>query len=114
MTTNTRHNTLLCVTPTVQNTSAVGGGPAFDASSLNTSFTTGVAPVQVNLTGPREGRTRCRRTVVLGMATTSAEMVRWVCKKETFVLPYPTRFSSALRRVSGLSGLAMTFFLCYV
>jgi len=50
----------------MQNTSTVGtgSGPDFDASSLNASFTTGVAPVQVNLmalrktsswVGPREG-----------------------------------------------------------
>jgi len=40
----------------MQNTSTVGtgSGPDFDASSLNTSFTTGVVPVQVNLTAPRE------------------------------------------------------------
>jgi len=40
----------------MQNTSTVGtgSGPDFDASSLNTSFTTGVAPVQVNLMAPRK------------------------------------------------------------
>jgi len=40
----------------MQNTSTIGtgSGPDFDASSLNASFTTGVAPVQVNLTAPRK------------------------------------------------------------
>jgi len=45
------------------------------------------------------------------MATVIAEMVRWMRKRETFVLPYPMQFSSALWRASCLSGLTMTFVL---
>ena len=46
----------LYVALVVQNTTAVGtgSGPDFDTSSLNTSFTTAVVPVQVNLTAPRK------------------------------------------------------------
>ena len=104
-------NPVLCVALTVQNTSVVGAGAelVFVASSLNTSFTAGVAPAPVNLTAPRqtgswvvphEGRTRCRQTAVAGMATVIAGMVRWMQKSETFVLPYPMQFSSVLQRPS--------------